>query len=553
MTWFCWPPAWGKHVYPPDPGEPNYEGLFVALPAVPLVLMYGIYGIRLMLFRRQRKANKALFESAHQHWVQQVAAHDRAEYQRVLRARVWFPVCPTNGTARLDVFGGTPRGWSAMVTTMCAPLRTTGGRALILDFDNHRIATDLESRTHAGGHSVHAVAFSDTTTRVDNGDVNTRKPHIGEDHLLYGLSGKEVADLVSDAMYSLRGSVPNPGIGTHSASLGLVQAVCERLEAPITFARIDAGLGVLLETYDPQSQNLLSDNEFARLTTHAHTVGGTEMITDELHLLAELTGLATGRSSAAEPADATSATLWPPAGLAIVANEVTDLRRKNFLDLLVFHRLLHDMRLQATPVSYLGNRVDPDVIVVAGVASLQVSDLDALSSQARRLGVRLVLLIERLREDLRAFLGGPDSVTCFMQLGNPHEAAVAAEFIGAGVTFVLSELTEQVGTSHGTSTGVSHNQSGPAPTQINNLVNPAPAAAGWGSAVPTSYSLRESKDTGRTTSRVHEYLVEPTVMQSLPPTVFVMVESGTQGRRVAVADCDPATVLRDGVALSPHI
>ncbi|MEV6073440.1 hypothetical protein AB0L82_43420 [Nocardia sp. NPDC052001] len=522
----------------------------VALPAVPLVLMYGIYVIRLMLFRRQRKSNRAKFESAHQRWVAQVAAHDRAEYQRVRRARVWFPVCPTNGTARLDVFGGTPRGWSAMVTTMCASLLTAGGRALILDFGNHHTANDLRSHAHAGGHSVQAFAFSDNTTHADHGEANMRTPHSDTDHLLQGLSGEQVAELISDAVHSLRGSVPNSGNDTRSSGVRLIQAVCERLEAPITFARIEAGLGVLLETYDPQSQNLLSDNEFAHLSTLAHTVGETEIVNDELHLLAELTGLATGRSSAVEPE--TFATLWPPAGLAIVANDVADRRRKNFLDLLVFHRLLHDMRLQDTPVSYLGNRIDPDVIVIAGVASLGVSDLDALSRQAHRLGVRLVLLIEHLREDLRAFLGESDSVTCFMQLNNPHAAAIATEFIGAGITFVLSELTEQVGTSHRTSTGVSHSQSMPAPTLIENLSNLPPTVTGRGSSVSTGYSPGQSRDTSWITSRVHEYLVEPAVMQRLPPTVFVMVESGPRGRRVVVADCDPSAALRDGVALSPR-
>ncbi|MFE6857636.1 hypothetical protein [Nocardia sp. NPDC057668] len=553
MTWFYWPPAWGKHAYPADPGEPGYEGLFVALPAVPLVLMYSIYLIRLELFRRRRKANEASFESAHERWVAQVAAHDRAEYQRVLRARVWFPVSPANGTARLDVFGGTQRGWSAMVTTMCASLLTAGGRALVLDFSKNHVANDLGSHASARGHSVRAFAFSDNTARTDNGAPDTWTPRTGADCLLHGLSGKEVAELVSAAVHSLRESVPNPGIGTRSSGLRSVAAVCAHLEFPLTFARIEAGLGVLRGTYDPHTQDLLSDNEFAHLTTYRHTSGGKRITTDELDLLAELTGLAAGRSSAAEPAAATFAPLWPPAELTIVANEVTDGRRKEFLDLLVFHRLLHDMRLQVTPVSYLGIRatVDPDVIVVAGVAGLGLSDLDALSRQARRLGVRLMLLIEHLREDLRDFLGG-SGVTCFMRLADPHEAAIAAEFVGVGFKFVLSELTEQVGTSRGTSADVSDSGGGAVPTLIKNSFDPSPTPTAWGRSVSTGSSSAESKSTGWTARPVHEYRVEPPVVQNLPPTVFVMVESGSRGRRVVVADCDPSTVLRDGVALSPR-
>jgi hypothetical protein len=56
-----------------------------------------------------------------------------------------------------------------------------------------------------------------------------------------------------------------------------------------------------------------------------------------------------------------------------------------------------------------------------------------------------------------------------------------------------------------------------------------------------------------TAARVYEFEVEPTALQGLAPTAFVMVENGMSGRRVVVGDCNPGTVLLDRVADRPRL
>ncbi len=48
--------------------------------------------------------------------------------------------------------------------------------------------------------------------------------------------------------------------------------------------------------------------------------------------------------------------------------------------------------------------------------------------------------------------------------------------------------------------------------------------------------------------RVYEFSVEPTQIQQLPPTAFVLVDSSLGERRAALGDCNPGIVLLPRVA-----
>jgi hypothetical protein len=79
------------------------------------------------------------------------------------------------------------------------------------------------------------------------------------------------------------------------------------------------------------------------------------------------------------------------------------------------------------------------MLVVAGADRIGLAGLESLARQCRRVGVRLVLLLERPRGDLKELLGSSDSATILMRLGNAQDAAAAAEFIGRGHKMVLSQ------------------------------------------------------------------------------------------------------------------
>jgi hypothetical protein len=63
-----------------------------------------------------------------------------------------------------------------------------------------------------------------------------------------------------------------------------------------------------------------------------------------------------------------------------------------------------------------------------------------------------------------------------------------------------------------------------------------------------SRSQAESTMTGETRSRVYEFAVEPTTIQALPVTAFILVETGGSGRQVVLGDCNPGICLYDRVA-----
>jgi hypothetical protein len=64
-----------------------------------------------------------------------------------------------------------------------------------------------------------------------------------------------------------------------------------------------------------------------------------------------------------------------------------------------------------------------------------------------------------------------------------------------------------------------------------------------------SNSMSRSDSSGWTDQRVYEYAVEPTVIQGLEPTAFLMVEVGPAGRRAVLGDCNPGLALIEGQTL----
>ena len=68
-----------------------------------------------------------------------------------------------------------------------------------------------------------------------------------------------------------------------------------------------------------------------------------------------------------------------------------------------------------------------------------------------------------------------------------------------------------------------------------------------------SKSIADSTSRSETAQRVYEYTVEPTVIQGLAPTAFLMVEVGNGGRRVVLGDCNPGIALLERVAAAPRL
>ncbi|MGW6700007.1 hypothetical protein [Nocardia sp. NPDC055049] len=398
---------------------------------------------------------------------------------------------------------------------------------LVLDFTERHVAVDFAALAEACGHSVREASLADGSGRVGMFD---------------GLTPADVGELVAEAVAGVRATDPRAA-SLRGLDAELIELVTACMELPLSFARIAAGIRLLRRLYDPQRENVLSGSEIRRINELLDTVGSGEVAREELRFLGGLLGLlAEDRGFATDPGWA-----WDRTGLTVVTTGGSP-RRKDLLDQLVFHRVLHAVRTG----EYAKQR---GVLVVAAADHLAVSGLESLDRHAQRAGVRLILLFEHLRGELAQLLGGAGSTSILMRLGNTGEAGAAADFVGRGHRFVLSQLTDQIGRSftEGTSdTGGDSVTSTTTDGYSGSSVSVSEAvsrATTWSRTV--SWSDSNSTSRSHTYTRAYEYAIEPTTFQSLPVTAFVLVESNGRHRRVVAGDCNPGIVLLDRVAGQP--
>ncbi|WP_330274297.1 hypothetical protein OG205_00970 [Lentzea sp. NBC_00516] len=525
-----------------------------------IVLIVGVVLVIFSFFRTKRRFsvmkrrydaeyNGAVqrYNDAYAGWRARIEEHDRREAERFVTAMLWHPLQLASRPGRIDVFGGTEDGWASLLTTIGAAQLASGSSMLLLDFTDMSVGENVAHAATRQGYEVHAHEAPRDLTRLG---------------LLTGLDATELAEVLAESMYNLnRSMMAADQRGLH---IDLLTAIAERLTGPVTFAKLVAGLQVLRRVYDAGSDETLAADELRKLNSYVDTAGNTDQVRNELQSLeGELRSLARAEEDAADSAGFRE--VWPVRGLATIATRARTGRHRRFLDHVVFHRALQELHSrQAT---------GRETLVVAGADQIGLEALEAMARQARRSGVRLIFLIQHLRDDLRKLLGAGGTATLLMQLGNGEEAAAAAEFIGRGHKFVMSQLTEQIGktlthgssTSEGGSEGVTTSRGsssgGSSSSSYSNNGGSSSSGSSWSSfssraesreanwSDTRSQSEARSETLGRTDARVYEFTVEPTTLQALAPTAFVMVETAPTGRRVVLGDCNPGIVLLDRVAL----
>ncbi|MGH3452164.1 MAG: hypothetical protein ACRDQW_15875, partial [Haloechinothrix sp.] len=197
------------------------------------------------------------------------------------------------------------------------------------------------------------------------------------------------------------------------------------------------------------------------------------------------------------------------------------------------------------------------LVIIAGAGHLGATTLRRVSQQARLARQRLVLMIDHPYGDLER-LAGTGGAVCIMKMYNHRDATVAAEFVGRGHRFVLSQLTEQVGTSFTDGGGDSFSASTNAgasgkPGFFTERGRRLQWSDGRGHAWTgtRNFSLAQNVGSSRSTSRVYEFTVEPEQILSMPPTAFLLVDNTGPARRVVLADCNPGIALAERVSISP--
>ncbi len=474
-----------------------------------------------------REGELAKYQRAHAEWSAQVSEHERREQLRVSASALWHPVGLSRRVRRVDVFGGTADGWASLLGTLGMSLLAEDARLLVLDFTEQQVAADLAALARVSDHAVSVVDFPDAG--------------VG---LLEGLSPQHVGEVIAEALTELR---VGEGRAAQVVALDaeLVTLVAGVLTAPVTFGRLAAGLRVLRSIYDAEHETWLSATEILRLNRLLDVVGSSESVREELRFLAGVLGLLSDRDAELGG----NPLVWPRSGLSVIATSGASARSKDLLDRVVFHRVLHAVRAG-------DNAASRTVLAVAGVDHLGLTAVELLARHASRAGVRLILMLEHLRGEFTQLLGGGDSAAIVMRLGNAAEASAAADFVGRGHRFVLSQLTEQIGRSFtdGSSDTVGDSVTSTTSDSFSggsgSVSDSLSRASTWSRT--TNWSESDSVSHSRTYARAYEYAVEPTTFQALPTTAFVLVETGEQGRRVIAGDCNPGIALLDRVATKPR-
>ena len=154
----------------------------------------------------------------------------------------------------------------------------------------------------------------------------------------------------------------------------------------------------------------------------------------------------------------------------------------------------------------------------------------------------LVLTYRTLTPTVRERLGRGHAAVAFMRLGNAEDARVASEHVGTEHRLELAQLTETI------------SDVGRRPRRRLHLHGRPGRGRDGGARRRTVRTSREdiTESTGvgpaadkvaekeRVLQRSREFLVEPHQLQQLPTTSVIVTDATAEGRRVRLADANPA-------------
>jgi hypothetical protein len=476
----------------------------------------------------------------------------------------WYAVPLPGGIDRVDVAGGTLSGWSALLTMVAADRLAVGGEVTVIDLTGGAVAADLADLADAAGGIDPAVwVLPGDLSRLD---------------LASSLSHAELADVLALSVSVVEERSSPRELAVDTAILDRVIGALDPVAGgAISVGRVAAALRALAQVGDVHADvaaGLLTEREAAAVGA-LYGQGATDRVVLEraLGIEAQLRKLAVaGREPAGRPRGR----------LRVVAID----QRTGPLSA----RLLGSFVV--TTLTHLAGRVPAGggptswrhTLMVLGAERLREDVLDRLTDACETTRTGLVLAYRSMPPPVRQRIGRGNAAVAFMRLGNAEEAKAASEQIGTEHRFVVSQLTDTVGTSVTDTLGGSYTHtvgdSVSAATSVSDSVSTSDgtgyshaAGAGvmplgggrsrsgqagssqgtsesvsltagiststaWG--VSTSRATGDSESLARSLQRSRELLVEPSELQRLPVTAMIVSYAAPGGRRVLLADANPA-------------
>ena len=193
------------------------------------------------LHARETKAVQARHRAELRAWEGRIREHDDAELRRFQTAQLWYPVEPQRAPRRVDVFGGDPEGWAALLTTVGASLLGSGHELLVADFTGRDVGADLAALAEARQHPVQHLSVLQDPASL---------------HLLADLDAESVVESLARAVHGGRDEDADAG-DLHALDSEILEKVVECLQRPVTLARVVAGLSALAAPQDERRLEVL--------------------------------------------------------------------------------------------------------------------------------------------------------------------------------------------------------------------------------------------------------------------------------------------------------
>lgn len=476
---------------PTGPAWAAWVVLMAALLAGPRLTKRIVERRRLAAFRARRDSLYARYREMHDEWTTAKQRHDLAELERWRRAARWRPVAPRAANTRIDVVGGTPAGWSGLVATLGSSILAQGRMVVLIDLTDQRVGAGLDALAEMQSYEV---------TRIDA--VRER----GSIAWFSGLGVDALGDFIAEIADDLRGGASTE---QRHADAELVSSIASDTAAPVTVSSLAAALG---RRQDPAAGFLHGCLRLLASPPDESGAGGVR-----------------GLLSALRP------------GLCVVTCDDEIERRREVTAVAAVHLLARELRQTHAGAGRGG------VLIVAGTDRLGRTGLRRLADGAARAQMRLVTISPGFGTRGDEWLGGGDALVV-MRLGTSGDAEKAAWLIGKGHRFTYSGVTLQAGDS--VARGVSQSAGGQRGTAATvSLAGHALPSVGlsrsrirsWQETVSATETTTASVATAL--SRTYDFLVEPTAIQQLPQTAFILVDSTERERRPVLADCNPGIAM----------
>jgi len=457
------------------------------------------------------------YRQALEAWQERAADHQEAELARVGNVPEWASASPP--ALRTDVFGGSLRGWQALLITHGTSI-LAGQPLLVMDLSGQLASSELTAAAQAA-----AVPAAQYLLPAD----------LDRCGLLSCLSPAQFADALIESIHA---GAPGGARADRAVDVRVLEQLAAALGGWITPARLAAAAQAALG--HPVPAGLLNAREEMLIGGDLFPAAYRQQIAPNLvRLDAFLADLA----RYAGPAQAA-----PPRVPAYYTCLALDAGARS-----ARAEMLAALAIQWLTVQVSASRASAPAVIIAGADEITRPHLERLSDACERRRVPLTVMFRHLREDTLHLLGG--GTAAFMRLGNHAEAEQAASYLGRQHKFVLSQLTATLGGNQSyTRSDTKGYGDGNTSSRSWQEFHLGPGSRSRGTSTSRNWSTGQSWADGTSwsdataTQRVYEYAVEPAVLQNLPDHALLLAIRGRESPQLQAAECDPVIATLPGVS-----